>query len=172
MTDPTLSAFVAALGVDWLRRPVPAEPLLTQRLGEAALDDAAKAEVAAAVAPVVADEIERHGYHTQDLIVLHPGTPGLEDALARFDMPHTHSDDEVRYILDGEGLFGFFDAEGRERVVRVRPGDYLRIPAGVEHRFTLTPSRRIKALRLFADTAGWVADYTNRSAPPLARLAP
>ena len=48
--------------------------------------------------------------------------------------------------------------------LRVQPGDYLRIPAGVEHRFTLTATRRIKALRLFADTAGWVAQYTQRPA--------
>ena len=172
MQDESLAAFVAGVGVEWLHRPVPAEPQLAQRLMDAALDDTAKAEVADAVTPLMADEIARHGYHTQDLIVLHPGTPGLEDMLVRFDMPHTHSDDEVRYILDGEGLFGFFDAEGRERVVRVTPGDYLRIPAGVEHRFTLTPSRRIKALRLFADTAGWVADYTGRPAPKLETLAP
>lgn len=46
----------------------------------------------------------------------------------------------------------------------MQPGDYLRIPAGVEHRFTLTATRRIKALRLFADTAGWVAQYTQRPA--------
>lgn len=57
-----------------------------------------------------------------------------------------------------------FDAHGEERVLRVQPGDYLRIPAGVEHRFTLTATRRIKALRLFADTAGWVAQYTQRPA--------
>ncbi len=103
----------------------------------------------------------------QDLVVLAPDTPGLDELLARFDQPHIHPDDKVRFILDGEGLFGFFDAEGRERVVRVRPGDYVRVPAGVEHRFTLTAARRIKALRLFTDPASWQAEYTNRTVGPL-----
>jgi len=53
----------------------------------------------------------------------------------------------------------------------VRAGDYLRVPAGVEHRFTLTAVRRIKALRLFADTAGWAAHYTQRPVGPLAMKA-
>ncbi|MBO9678423.1 MAG: cupin domain-containing protein [Acidovorax sp.] len=166
-----LAAFVQALGVQWLRRPVGAAPALAALLAEPALGEDGKARVVAAVAPIVADECARHGYRSQDLVVLHPGTPGLEEALARFDQAHTHGDDEVRYILDGEGLFGFFDAAGRERVARVGPGDYLRIPAGVEHRFTLTPARRIKALRLFSDTAGWVARYTGRAAAPLETLA-
>jgi hypothetical protein len=61
-------------------------------------------------------------------------------------------------------LFAFALSDWIERVLCVQPGDYLRIPAGVEHRFTLTASRRIKALRLFADTAGWVAQYTGRPA--------
>lgn len=49
----------------------------------------------------------------------------------------------------------------------MRAGDYLRVSEGVEHRFTLTTARRIKALRLFADTAGWAAHYTQRPVGPL-----
>ena len=75
-----------------------------------------------------------HGYQSMDLVVLHPATPGLEAALQRFDQPHTHADDEVRYILEGEGIFGFLDAQGEERVVCVRAGDYLRVPAGESQR--------------------------------------
>jgi 1,2-dihydroxy-3-keto-5-methylthiopentene dioxygenase len=156
--------FVAAVGVQWQRRPLAPEPGLAALLAQARLDDGGKATVVQAVGALVVDECVAHGYHSMDLVVLHPETPGLDEALDRFDKPHTHADDEVRYILDGEGLFGFFDASGQERVLCVQPGDYLRIPAGVEHRFTLTASRRIKALRLFADTAGWVAQYTGRPA--------
>lgn len=156
--------FVAAIGVQWQRRPLAPEPGLAALLAQAQLDDGGKATVVQAVGMLVVDECVAHGYHSMDLVVLHPDTPGLDEALERFDKPHTHADDEVRYILEGEGLFGFFDAGGEERVLRVQPGDYLRIPAGVEHRFTLTATRRIKALRLFADTAGWVAQYTQRPA--------
>ena len=166
------AAFVAALGVQWQKRPLPAEPGLAALLAQAALDDGAQATVVQAVGAGVIDECVAHGYHSMDLAVLHPGTPGLEDALARFGRPHIHAGDEARYILDGEGLFGFFNAQGQERVLHVQPGDYLRIPAWVEHRFTLTATRRIKALRLFAVTEGWAALYTHRPAPALQAVRP
>ena len=155
-------AFVSALGVQWLHRPVPDQQGLAALLAHEALDADQQAAVVQAVGASVAAECAAHGYHRMDLVVLHPATAGLQAALQRFDQPHTHADDEVRYILDGEGIFGFLDAQGQERVVTVRAGDYLRVPAGVEHRFTLTAVRRIKALRLFADTAGWAAHYTQR----------
>lgn len=155
-------AFVSALGVQWLHRPVPDQPVLAALLAHEALDADQQAAVVQAVGASVAEECAAHGYHRMDLVVLHPATAGLQAALQRFDQPHTHADDEVRYILDGEGIFGFLDAQGQECVVTVRAGDYLRVPAGVEHRFTLTAARRIKALRLFTDTAGWAAHYTQR----------
>lgn len=159
--------FLAAIGVDWQQRPLAPQPALAALLEQPELDDGAKATVVQAVGALVLDQCVAHGWHSMDLVVLHPATQGLEEALVRFEQPHTHADDEVRYILDGEGLFGFFDSAGHERVLVVRPGDYLRIPAGVEHRFTLPAARRMKALRLFADTAGWVAHYTQRSVVPL-----
>lgn len=162
------AAFVQALGVDWQQRPLDPEPALAALLDRPALDEGERATVVQAVGLAVLDQSLAHGWHSMDLVVLHPGTPGLDAALARFDRPHTHADAEVRYILEGEGLFGFFDAAGAERVLAVRAGDYLHIPAGVEHRFTLTAARRIKALRLFADMAGWEAQYTGREAGVLA----
>ena len=159
--------FVAALGVQWLKRPLHPEPGLAALLAQPALDDSAQATVVQAVGASMVDVCAEHGYHSMDLVVLHPETPGLEQALARFDQPHTHADDEVRYVLEGEGLFGFFSAAGEERVLQVQPGDCLRIPAGVEHRFTLTAARRIKALRLFSDAQGWLALYTGRTAGAL-----
>lgn len=154
--------FLAALGVDWQQRPLTPEPALAALLARPELDHGGKATVVQAVGVEVIDVCMAHGYHSMDLLVLHPATAGLEEGVARFAPAHTHADDEVRYILDGEGLFGFFDGEGQECILPVRAGDYVRIPAGVEHRFGLTAARRIKALRLFSGTAGWVAQYTGR----------
>src|SRR5258708_1578645 len=47
------------------------------------------------------------GYQTRDLIVLPPGVPKLDEIRAKFDRCHRHDDVEVRYIVDGEGSFGF-----------------------------------------------------------------
>ncbi len=139
------SCFCVGTGCERLHRPVPDQPGLAALLAQEALDADQQAAVVQAVGASVAAECAADGYHRMDLAVLHPATAGLQAALQRFDQPHTHADDEVRYILDGEGIFGFLDAQGQERVVTVRAGDYLRVPAGVEHRFTLTAARRIKA---------------------------
>jgi len=163
--------FLAAIGVQWQRRSLPQDAQLAALLDHEQPDAAEKAEIVRRTAAVVADECRRFGYHSMDLVVLHPRFPALDALLETFDRPHTHADDEVRFILEGAGLFGFFNASGQEKVLHVRPGDYLRIPAGVEHRFNLAAQKRIKALRLFADTAGWVAQYTARSAPSLAECA-
>jgi len=164
--------FLNAIGVQWQRRAVPSGAQLAAWLALEQPDAAQKAAIVRCVAPAVANECQRYGYHSMDLVVLHPQFPALDALLETFDRPHTHADDEVRFILEGVGLFGFFNAAGQEAVLRVQAGDYLRIPAGVEHRFNLTPQKRIKALRLFADTAGWVAQYTARSARSLAEYAP
>ena len=63
-----------------------------------------------------ADEIDamkqRGGYVTADVIDVNPETPNLDAMLARFDKEHTHSEDEVRFILAGRGIF-FLHLEGR-----------------------------------------------------------
>lgn len=159
-------AFLAALGVDWQQRPLAPEPALAALLAQPDLDNGGKATVVQAVGVEVIDVCMARGYYSMDLLVLHPATMGLD-----VEPPHTHADDEVRYILDGEGLYGFFNAVGEECVLHLRAGDYVRIPAGVEHRFSLTAARRIKALRLFSDTAGWVPQYTGRTVQPLELLA-
>ncbi len=100
------------------------------------------------------------GYTSRDLIVLHPDVPNLDVMLAKFDKVHTHADDEVRYIVDGEGMFGFVRPDGSQVELTVQPGEYINVPAGTEHWFCLTPSRRVKAVRYFAGTDGWTPEYT------------
>jgi len=166
MSLQTLAA-LASLGVELERVPVPVAPELGSVLDQADLSVARRERVAEFLDPLVRPWRARYGYAAQDLVALHPGTPDLDALLARFDQAHMHRDDEVRYVIEGEGLFGFFDAGGTEHKVRVAPGDFVRVPAGVEHRFTLLASRRIKAVRLFTDAAGWAAFYTGR---PVAAL--
>ncbi|AGY57416.1 cupin domain-containing protein [Gloeobacter kilaueensis] len=96
----------------------------------------------------------------QDLIVLQPQTANLDALTARFESCHTHSDDEVRYIVDGEGCFGFVRPDGVQFELTVEAGDYIAVPAGTEHWFRLTAQKRIKAVRYFSGTAGWVPVYT------------
>jgi 1,2-dihydroxy-3-keto-5-methylthiopentene dioxygenase len=101
------------------------------------------------------------GYQARDLIALSPDTPNLDGLLARFSRPHTHTDDEVRYIIDGEGIFGFVCPDGAQMELTIQPEEYINVPAETEHWFYLTPRRRIKAIRYFMDTTGWAPIYTD-----------
>jgi 1,2-dihydroxy-3-keto-5-methylthiopentene dioxygenase len=110
------------------------------------------------------DEIDkmkrRGGYVTADVIDVTPETPNLEAMLARFDKEHTHSEDEVRFILAGRGIF-FLNIAGRVASVEVHPGDMLRVPKGTTHWFTLCEDKRIRAIRWFQETTGWTPSYTD-----------
>jgi 1,2-dihydroxy-3-keto-5-methylthiopentene dioxygenase len=98
------------------------------------------------------------GYRSRDVVQLWPGTPGLEPMLANFEREHHHTEDEVRFIVDGEGVFTVFRA-GRRYDIVVTAGDVLAVPAGTRHWFTLTSRRTVTAVRLFTDPSGWVAIY-------------
>ncbi len=151
---------LAELGVALRRWEIPAE---SQALvDKAALDDQEKERLLAAVENRFETLKAEQGYTTRDLIVLHENVPGLDELMAKFETIHTHSDDEVRYIIAGKGYFGFVDREGGQFLVEVVQGDYINVPANAEHWFTLGDSKRIKAVRYFIDDSGWTPHYTGR----------
>jgi len=147
-----IRAELAPLGVEYERWDL-------SRVSE---DASAEAVLEAYAAEI--DEMKRvGGYTTADVIDVNPATPGLETMLAKFDREHTHSEDEVRFILAGRGIFFLHQkADGVDRVVSVEvgPGDMLRVPQGTTHWFTLCENRRIRAIRWFQDTTGWTPHYT------------
>lgn len=123
-------------------------------------DDASADEVLAAFAPQIEEMKQLGGYTTADVIDVNPQTPGLDAMLTRFDKEHTHSEDEVRFVLAGRGIF-FLVLDGRVASVEVGPGDLLLVPRGTKHWFTLCEDRRIRAIRFFQDTTGWAPYYTD-----------
>lgn len=135
---------------------------LNGKLGKASLDEGEKEEVLAALDGYFEELKQKAGYQERDLIVLHPGIPNLDDMLKKFDSIHTHADDEVRYIVDGEGIFGFVRPDGSQLELTIQAEEYINVPAGCEHWFYLTPARRIKAVRYFIGKEGWVPQYTGR----------
>src|SRR5467141_1442013 len=111
-----------------------------------------------------AQEIERlkaeGGYVTADVIDVTPATPGLDAMLNRFNSEHWHDEDEVRFIIEGRGLFHIHPREGNVVSITVEAGDLLRVPRGTWHWFDLCQEKRIRAIRLFQDTSGWTPHYT------------
>lgn len=126
------------------------------------------------------DQIAKdRSYKNRDEITVSPEKMGAvyEDKVKMFFDEHLHEDEEIRYILDGEG---FFDvrSEGDDWVrIRLEKDDLIILPAGIYHRFTtdsknvgrpqLTPSLQlhhnhmlmilqyIKAIRLFKEEPKW-----------------
>ena len=126
--------------------------------------DATTEEILAAYS----DEIERlkaqGGYVTADVIDVSPETPGLEAMLDRFRSEHWHDEDEVRFIVEGRGLFHIRPRQGSVVAIEVEAGDWIRVPRGTWHWFDLCADRRIRAIRLFQDPAGWTPHYTGSGA--------
>jgi len=110
------------------------------------------------------DEIEmlkqEGGYVTADVIDIKPETPNLNLMLAKFSREHWHDEDEVRFIIEGHGLFHIHPQEGPVVAIEVEAGDLIRVPRGTWHWFDLCGDRRIRAIRLFQNPAGWTPLYT------------
>lgn len=104
---------------------------------------------------------ERGGYVTADVIDVKPETPNLEAMLSKFTREHWHDEDEVRFIVEGRGLFHVHPADGPVFAIEVEAGDLIRVPRGTHHWFDLCADRRIRAIRLFQDPSGWTPHYTD-----------
>ncbi|UJR79423.1 1,2-dihydroxy-3-keto-5-methylthiopentene dioxygenase [Sandaracinus amylolyticus] len=99
------------------------------------------------------------GYVERDEVELRPTTPELDVLLAKFDREHTHDEDEVRFVLEGEAVFDIRSRDDRWMRVVVREGDLIVVPKDRNHRFELTETRTVRAVRLFRDRKGWVPRY-------------
>lgn len=152
ISDPeAVRAYLVAMGIRYTRW----EP-------EQPLDADADAEtVLAAYATEIETLKAEGGYVTADVIDVTPATPNLEAMLNKFNKEHWHDEDEVRFILEGHGLFHIHPENGPVVAVEVGPGDLLSVPRGTHHWFDLCRDRRVRAIRLFQDPAGWAPHYTD-----------
>ncbi len=69
------------------------------------LTDENKAEILAVFSKEIADVSARRGYKAHDVISLSNSTPNLDELLINFQKEHHHTDDEVRFIVSGHGIF-------------------------------------------------------------------
>lgn len=149
-TKEEITAALASHGIDY-ERWVPAHPVP---------DDAPAEEILRAYSREIEELKVRGGYVTADVMDVTPETPGLDAMLAKFKREHWHDEDEVRFIIAGHGLFHIHSTTGAVLAIEVEAGDLIRVPRGTLHWFNLCTDRRIRAIRLFQDTAGWTPQYT------------
>jgi 1,2-dihydroxy-3-keto-5-methylthiopentene dioxygenase len=152
--DAEVAAFLAAAGIEHERWRVDRADA-----GAASADNVLRA---------FASEVEalkaRGGYTAADVVDVRPDLPGLDAMLARFAREHWHDEDEIRFVIDGRGVFHVRPEGGPVFAIEVGPGDLIRVPRGTKHWFDLCAERRIRAIRLFQDAAGWTPHYTESGA--------
>lgn len=123
------------------------------------LTDEEKAEILKAFKTEIDDISERRSYKTADIISLSDSTPNLDELLKNFQQEHHHTDDEVRYIVSGHGVFVIQGKDERFFEVHLTPGDLISVPENIRHYFTLADDRKVVAARIFVTKEGWVPVY-------------
>jgi 1,2-dihydroxy-3-keto-5-methylthiopentene dioxygenase len=152
--DAQVRAYLAGQGIEY-ERTTPGRPVAA---------DAPAAELLDAYKDQIDDLKARGGYVTADVIDVFPDTPNLEVMLNKFKSEHWHDEDEVRFIVEGRGLFHIHPKTGPVFAIEVEAGDLIRVPRGTHHWFDLCADRRIRAIRLFQDVSGWTPHYTGSGA--------
>jgi 1,2-dihydroxy-3-keto-5-methylthiopentene dioxygenase len=106
------------------------------------------------------DRVQGGGaYLTVDAIRLTPDHPDKEALRRKFLAEHTHSEDEVRFFVEGRGLFCLHLGEEVLQLLCER-NDWVAVPAGTRHWFDMGAEPHFCALRFFNDPQGWVAEFT------------
>ena len=122
-------------------------------------DDADQETILAAYAQEVAAVQQGGAYPTVDVIRMAPDHPDRQALRQKFLAEHTHSEDEVRLFVEGQGLFCLHLGDEVLQVL-CEADDWIAVPAGTKHWFDMGPAPRFCALRFFNNPKGWVAEFT------------
>lgn len=115
------------------------------------------------------DHLKRErGYASADVVRIRPGAPNWPALREKFLVEHTHSEDEVRFFVEGAGAFYLHVGDKVLEVVG-EAGDLLSVPQGTPHWFDGGPQGNFTCIRLFTRQEGWVAHYTGA---PIAEAFP
>jgi 1,2-dihydroxy-3-keto-5-methylthiopentene dioxygenase len=121
--------------------------------------DADQDAVLRAYATSVARVQSEGGYGTVDVLRLAKGTPDTDPIRRKFLSEHAHSEDEVRFFVEGSGAFYLHVAGRVFQAVCVR-GDLISVPAGTPHWFDMGPDPEFTAIRWFNNQSGWVPNFS------------
>lgn len=94
----------------------------------------------------VDDIASERSYKNRDEITVSPDTMGAvyERKIRMFYNEHLHEDEEIRYILDGNGFFDVRNEKDEWVRISLEKDDLLILPAGIFHRFT-TDSKNVRS---------------------------
>lgn len=128
-------------------------------VARALTDDATQDAVLDAYRTQVDALMDEYGFKSVDVVSLNPNHPDKAALRAKFLDEHTHSDFEVRFFVDGKGLF-YIHTDGKVYGVLCEKGDLISVPANTRHWFDMGENPHFKCIRLFTTPEGWVAEFT------------
>lgn len=153
----TISTFLAQYGIEYGQWDISAIP--TSLLERDLLDPAQKQQILRALSARIDEAKQRAGYQSADVVALAPNFPNLDDIMRPYQKEHYHTENEVRFVVDGQGVFSINPRTAPCFDVSMVAGDFISVPAGTWHWFNLGPDRRIKTVRIFESVDGWAAIY-------------
>lgn len=116
-----------------------------------------------AVIKAYRDSVERlmrqYGFQSVDVVSLQPDHPQKTAFREKFLAEHIHEDFEVRFFVDGKGLF-YLHIGDKVYAVLCEKGDLISVPASTTHWFDMGENPCFKCIRLFTTQEGWVATFT------------
>ena len=122
--------------------------------------DASDDDVLAAYAPEIERLQAEGGYLTVDAVNMAPDHPQKDTFRQKFLSEHTHAEDEVRFFVEGQGLFCLHLGDRVYQLLCCK-ADLVAVPAGTKHWFDMGSQPRFTALRFFNNPEGWVAQFTD-----------
>lgn len=154
-TDPTeIAAELATVGIAFDQWPTVANLPV----------GATQEDVFAAYRTEVDSLVSDHGFTVIDVAQIHPNDdPAWPETAAgargKFLEEHTHAEDEVRFFVQGAGVF-YLHLDGRVLALYCEAGDLVSVPALTTHWFDMGTRPDFTAIRFFKNADGWVGSFT------------
>ena len=105
---------------------------------------------------------EQEGYQTVDVMRVGGDQANTSSLRQTFLKEHQHAEDEVRFFVEGRGLFSLHINDEVLQVV-CEANDWIAIPAGTQHWFDMGANPNYCVIRFFKSTKGWVASFSQDS---------
>lgn len=102
---------------------------------------------------------KKYTFTTVDVVSLRPDHPQKKEFRGKFLAEHTHADFEIRFFVDGSGLF-YLHIDGKVYMVLCEAGDLISVPANTTHWFDMGENPSFKCIRFFTTQEGWVGNFT------------
>ncbi len=103
--------------------------------------------------------INRYEFQSVDVISVGADHPDKQALRNKFLSEHTHEEFEVRFFVEGRGIF-YLHTREQVYIVLCEQGDLISVPDRTRHWFDMGEHPHLKAIRLFTTPEGWVARFT------------